>query len=60
MLTLLAPKHVLSAHFGAALWAVWFGKLALAVDTHDQSLATGRASTGCPSIAAALKVLIER
>jgi hypothetical protein len=60
VLTLLTAKPALSAHFGAALWALWFGKPALAVDTHDQSLATGRASTGCPSIAAALKVLVEQ
>jgi hypothetical protein len=35
-----------------------FGKLAL--DMHDQSLATGRASTGGLSIAAALQVVVEQ
>jgi hypothetical protein len=30
------------------------------IDTHDQSFATGRASTGRLSIAAALKVLVEQ
>jgi len=55
---LLTPKHALSARFGAALWALRFGKLALFVDTHDRALPQERASTGRLSIAAALKVQI--
>jgi hypothetical protein len=39
VLILFAPKPAFSARFGAALWAFRFRKLALAVDTHNQSLA---------------------